>query len=130
MQIKIKVDDKATVVLNVKEEMSISEFMGVVSLVSKIDKYAYNQKTVVDDIMTSSPPNKKAKKTRKKQKRYMSDGEKKDFVKRWYSSTRPERKEWAVRQGTTYSKLASLVYFHKRSLENEGYNLKGEMDGR
>lgn len=130
MQIKIKIDDKAKIVLNLKEEMSISEFMGVVSLVSKIDKYAYNQKTVVDDIMTSSPPNKKAKKTRKKRRRHMSVGEKKDFVKRWYSSTKPERKEWADKEGKTYSALASLVYFHKRTLEKDGYTLKGEIDGR
>ena len=103
MELKIKINERATMLLEVEDEMSIAEFMGLTSLISKIDKYALNQKAVVREI---------------KGTRYsrIGDEKKRELIKEWKNADNEEKETIAKREGTTATKLMHRIHYYKKVL--------------
>jgi hypothetical protein len=112
MEIKIKINEKTTVLLEVEQEMSVAEFMGVTSIISKLYTYAMNQKQIVNEIINEIMPRKRTKHIR------VDDEEKKKMIKEWGNTkTKKERdniaKKYGVQDSNVYSKK---IHYYKRVL--------------
>jgi hypothetical protein len=106
MELKIKINDKATLLLDVKEEMSLGEFVAMSSIVTKIDKYSFNIKKEVKGIRSEKPNRKPREQLSKKQK--------KSIVDEWEKSSIEQRTKMAEKMGLPRINLAYKVgYFRK-----------------
>jgi len=102
MELKIRINDKMTLLLNVDQEMNIGEFMGITQVIGKIDKYALNQRNVVNEI-------------RGTRKTYSAE-EKLRMMNEWAKASKKERQAIATKQGISKTQYAKTIYYFKRTM--------------
>lgn len=108
MELKIKINDKASLHLNIKEEMSLAEFTAMAGIVSKIDRYSFNIKKEVSGL----------KGKRKYSERVvLTDQEKKKFINDWENADSDGRQKIAESLNMTRARLSDKVGYYRLSLK-------------
>ena len=106
MEIKIKINDKMKIVLDVEQEMSISEFVAVSGIVNKIDKYSFNIKKEISSLVPK----------RRRIRKQMSDKDKKCLIKEWSEADKKEKQKIAERQGASFTQMSYRIHYYKKTL--------------
>ena len=102
---KIKINDKIKLVLDVEQELSISEFVAVSGIVNKIDKYSFNIKKEISGLV---------KKTNRRKQ--MSDKDKRVLINEWSEADKKEKQKIAERQGASLTQMSYRIHYYKKTL--------------